>query len=162
MVGKSITLELALPDTVTAVTAVPGHLEQVVTNLVINARDAMPRGGTLRIETAEVGLDEAYTAKHVSVAPGRWVMLSISDTGCGMDEETKKRIFEPFFTTKEKGKGTGLGLSTVCGIVRQAGGNICVYSELGQGTTFKIYLPQAQAIRESAAEKPELDGPPGR
>jgi signal transduction histidine kinase len=162
MVGKSITLELALPDTVTAVTAVPGHLEQVVTNLVINARDAMPRGGTLRIETAEVGLDEAYAAKHVSVAPGRRVMLSISDTGCGMDEETKKRIFEPFFTTKEKGKGTGLGLSTVCGIVRQAGGNICVYSEPGQGTTFKIYLPQAQAIRESAAEKPELDGPPGR
>jgi signal transduction histidine kinase len=133
------------------VKADPGQVEQVLMNLVVNARDAMPTGGRLTIETSNVELTEVFAAENPGARPGLYARLLVADTGCGFDEATKARIFEPFFTTKELGKGTGLGLSTVYGIVKQSEGYIRVESELERGTTFHIYLPQTEPAKEAAA-----------
>ena len=151
LIGEDINLVAVLDPALGNVRVDPGQVEQILMNLVVNARDAMPSGGRLTIETANVELDETYAHQHAIARPGPYAMLAVSDSGLGMDKETQGHIFEPFFTTKDQGKGTGLGLAMVYGSVRQNGGSIFVYSESGRGTTFKIYLPQVQEQADAAS-----------
>ena len=166
LIGASIQIVTVPAADLGRVKADPGQVEQVIVNLAVNARDAMPQGGKLIIETANVSLDDTFRRLHPGAQTGPHVMLAVSDTGCGMDALTLPRIFEPFFTTKDKGKGTGLGLSTVYGIVKQSGGYVAVYSEPGRGTTFKVYLPRVDepleqppdAAPQSAPAAPRAEG----
>jgi len=163
LIGEDIDLATSLDPALGTVEADPGQIEQVIMNLVVNARDAMPEGGKLTIETRNVEVDEACAAKRASWRPGPYAVLAVSDTGCGMDAATKARIFEPFFTTKEVGKGTGLGLATVYGIVEQSGGRIDVDSEPGRGASFTIYLPRVDKRAPAAETHPRpTDEPAGR
>jgi CheY-like chemotaxis protein len=158
IIGEDIELGTRLHPRVSPARIDPVHIEQVIMNLAVNSRDAMPKGGKLTIETADVELTGGHAEGHIGVEPGRYVMLTVSDTGIGMDAKIKSRIFEPFFTTKEQGKGTGLGLSTVYGIVKQNGGEVRVYSEPGQGTVFRIYFPAVAEYAEAlSGAEPEAE-----
>lgn len=160
LIGEDIELKIVPGQALGQVQADPSQIEQIILNLVINARDAMPRGGRLTIETANVELGEEYAGRHAAFQPGSYVLVAVSDTGCGMDAETQSRIFEPFFTTKEPGKGTGLGLSTVYGIVKQSDGYVWVYSEPGLGSTFKVYLQRITSASGKAPTDADRDRPP--
>jgi len=161
VIGADITLRTVKATDGVKAYVDPGQMEQVIMNLVVNARDAMPRGGKITIEVSRAELDAAFAAQHHGITPGSYIQLAVTDTGSGMSKEVQAQIFEPFFTTKEKGKGTGLGLSTVFGIIRQSGGTIWVYSELGKGTTFKIYLPITQEVQSQPGVAPKAKRPRG-
>jgi two-component system, cell cycle sensor histidine kinase and response regulator CckA len=155
LIGEDVELVTRPAADLGRIKADPNQIEQVIMNLAVNSRDAMPQGGTLTIETSNVLLDKAFAAQYLGLQPGPYVVLTVTDTGCGMDQETQSHLFEPFFTTKEQGKGTGLGLSTTYGIVKQSGGYIWAESEVGRGTTFRIYLPRIDEVTESPAPAPE-------
>jgi CheY-like chemotaxis protein len=157
LIGENIGLEVISKAPGGRLRIDPGQLDQIVMNLVVNARDAMPSGGSVTIEIGTTVFEEAYTLDHFEVTPGNYVMVAVSDDGHGMDRETREHIFEPFFTTKSRGLGTGLGLATIYGIVRQAGGHIWLYSEPGRGSTFKVYLPRVDAAPSTEAAPPTDD-----
>src|SRR5208283_768539 len=161
ILGEDIALNTMVANRDLPVLVYESQIEQVLMNLATNARDAMPEGGSLVIQTEEINIDKGYSEAHFFESPGKYAVLTVSDTGIGMDLKTRENIFEPFFTTKEVGKGTGLGLSMVYGTIKQHNGNINVYSEPGEGTTFKIYLPLLQAENEEAEER-EPSAPQGK
>lgn len=162
LIGENIALEIKVHPAAGCINADSGQVEQILVNLAVNARDAMPNGGRLTIEVANADLDDAYKRQHPPAIPGPYVMIAVSDTGSGIDPAIQSRIFDPFFTTKELGKGTGLGLATVYGVVKQSGGYIWVYSEVGKGTVFKVYLPRvARTGQHVAAIDPDVPAPRG-